>query len=56
MRSLKYLTEGQKLDMESEKKMSLNTEYELILVIANEGYTDLVMDAARARKRGRHRH
>ena len=50
MRSLKYLTEGQKLDMESEKKMSLNTEYELILVIANEGYTDLVMDAARGAK------
>lgn len=26
----------------------VNTEYELIFVVANEGYTDLVMDAARA--------
>lgn len=52
MRSLKYLTEGQKLDLEGGRKMSLNTEYELILVIANEGYTDLVMDAARSANAG----
>lgn len=50
MRSLKYLTEGQKLDMEGGEKMSFNTEYELILVIANEGYTDLIMNAARSAK------
>ena len=35
MRSLKYLTEGQLFRMEEGKKMSLNTEYELIFVIAN---------------------
>ena len=50
MRSLKYLTEGQLFRMEEGKKMSLNTEYELIFVIANEGYTELVMDAARGAK------
>ena len=27
--------------------MAINTDYEMIFVIANEGYTDLIMDAAR---------
>lgn len=53
MRSLKYLTEGQKLDMEGGEKMSFNTEYELILVIANEGYTDLIMNAGAQRESNR---
>lgn len=48
MRSLKYLTAGQQLNLEGTKEMSLNTEYELIIIIANEGYTDLIMDAARS--------
>lgn len=50
MRSLKYLTEGQKLVLKGDTNMSWNTDYELILVIANEGYTDLVMEAARSAK------
>ena len=28
--------------------MSVNTDFELIFVIANEGYTDMIMDAARS--------
>ena len=55
-RSLEYLLEGQSIDLSSEKdgqtereeSMAVNTDYEMIFVIANEGYTDLIMDAARA--------
>ena len=54
-RSLEYLIEGQTLDLagmkensEKEDNMAIRTEHELIFVIANEGYTDLIMDAARS--------
>ncbi len=53
-RSLEYLLEGQSIDLSEEKEqtereepMAVNTDYEMIFVIANEGYTDLIMDAAR---------
>lgn len=32
---------------ERENRMSIKTDFELIMVIANEGYSDLIMDAAR---------
>jgi len=53
-KSLEYLLEGQSIDLsekkeqtEREEPMAVNTDYEMIFVIANEGYTDLIMDAAR---------
>lgn len=53
-RSLEYMLDGQTLNLlerrkntEREDRMSVNTDYELIFVIANEGYTDMIMDAAR---------
>ncbi len=53
-RSLEYLMEGQAMDLsadhdkeEKERTMAIHTEHELIFVIANEGYTDKIMDAAR---------
>lgn len=54
-RSLEYILDGQAIDWsdkemkasESEESMAINTDYEMIFVIANEGYTDLIMDAAR---------
>ena len=55
--SLEYLLEGQSINLsdgadtgtktEREESMAVNTDYEMIFVIANEGYTDLIMDAAR---------
>ena len=54
-RSLEYMLDGQAVDTthrshdeaERIKRMSVKTEHELIFVIANEGYSDLIMDAAR---------
>lgn len=55
-RSLEYILDGQTLKgaprkntdvPESEEKMAINTDYELIFVVANEGYSDLIMEAAR---------
>ncbi len=55
-RSLEYILDGQTLDTvekrpwttaEREGKMSAKTDYELIFVVANEGYSDMIMDAAR---------
>lgn len=53
-RSLEYILDGQTLNLLDRKrnaekggKMSINTDFELIFVIANEGYTDMIMDAAR---------
>ena len=43
-RSLAYLTDGQTLGGETP---DMNFENELIIVILNEGYSDMVMDAAR---------
>ena len=48
-RSLEYILDGQTLGgEEKEKNMSIKTDHELIFVIANEGYSDMIMDAARA--------
>lgn len=56
-RSLAFIMDGQTLDltdrrsgqerMEREEKTVVNTDFELIFVVANEGYSDLIMDAAR---------
>lgn len=54
-RSLEYIMEGQALNLQGRKErqterketMAIHTDHELIFVIANEGYTDLIMDAAR---------
>lgn len=55
-RSLEYIMDGQTLDlseksaeeMEREERMAIKTDFELIFVVANEGYSDLIMEAARA--------
>ena len=56
-RSFEYILDGQTLGSgdrkssifaEREKRMAVNTDFELLFVIANEGYTDLIMDAARS--------
>ena len=55
-RSLEYMLDGQAVDTtqrsqeeaERMERMSVKTDHELIFVIANEGYSDLIMDAAGA--------
>lgn len=44
---LQYLTAGQKIEIEEESILR-NTEYELLVAIANSGYTETIMDAARS--------
>ncbi|MCD8363165.1 MAG: P-II family nitrogen regulator [Lachnospiraceae bacterium] len=46
-RALQYLTAGQNLVIEEESTLK-NTEYELLITVANAGYTEMVMDAARS--------
>ena len=54
-RCLQYIMDGQALDLnekksdqvEREERMAIKTDYEMIFVIANEGYSDMIMDAAR---------
>lgn len=54
-RCLQYIMEGQAIDLtekktaqaEREERMAIKTDYEMIFVIANEGYSDMIMDAAR---------
>lgn len=54
-RSLEYMLDGKAVDTtqrsqeeaERMERMSVKTDHELIFVIANEGYSDLIMDAAR---------
>ena len=46
-RELMFLTDGQGFARGEEESMK-NTERELLLVISNEGYNELVMDAARS--------
>ena len=53
-RSLEYMLDGQVLGTnkslekaERIERMSIKTDYELIFVVANEGYSDMIMDAAR---------
>ena len=45
-KALQFLTMGQGFEKEEETVLK-DTEYELIIVIANQGYNNLVMDAAR---------
>ena len=42
---LQFLTDGQKFEIEKERSMK-DTKYELIVVIANHGHSEEVMDAA----------
>lgn len=44
--ALNYLTQGQEF-IKGEESTLQDTRYELLVVIANQGYTDLIMDAAR---------
>lgn len=46
-RALMFLTEHQPLTLKEESTLK-DTNYELLLVIANQGYTGSIMDAARA--------
>ena len=54
-RCLQYIMDGQAIDLnekksdevEREERMAIKTDYEMIFVIANEGYSDMIMDAAR---------
>ena len=45
-KALNYLTSGQEF-VKGEESTLKETKYELLVVIANQGYTELVMDAAR---------
>ena len=46
MKTLQYLTDGQEFVKEEESTLK-DTRYELLVVIANQGYTEMIMDAAR---------
>ena len=48
---LRFLTDGQSYEKEEESEMK-DTKYELIVVIANHGYSEMVMDAARTEGAG----
>ena len=50
-KSLRFLLAGQEFEKEEETAMK-DTDYELLVAIANQGYIDTVMDAARAAKAG----
>ncbi|HIZ73845.1 MAG TPA: P-II family nitrogen regulator [Candidatus Mediterraneibacter stercoravium] len=50
-KAFRFLTDGQIYEKEEESVMK-NTKYELIIVIANHGYSEDVMDAARAEGAG----
>lgn len=45
-KQLQFLTEGREFKKEEESTLK-DTRYELLVVIANQGYTDMIMDAAR---------
>lgn len=48
-KQLQFLTEGRKFEKGEESTLK-ETKYELLVVIANQGYTDMIMDAAREAK------
>ena len=50
-RALLFLTEHQTLELKEESTLK-DTRYDLLLVIANQGYTGSIMDAARAKGTG----
>ena len=45
-RQLRFLIEGQEFEKGEESALK-DTKYELLVVIANQGYTEMIMDAAR---------
>lgn len=45
-KQLEFLTDGQEFVKGEESELK-NTKYELLMVIANQGYTEVIMDAAR---------
>lgn len=50
-RALYFLTDGQNFEKGEETTLK-DTKYELLVVIANQGYTNQIMDAAREQKAG----
>lgn len=50
-RQLRFLTEGRGFE-KGEESILKETRYELVVVVANQGYTEKIMDAARAAKAG----
>ena len=50
-KALQFLTDGQNFEKEEETVLK-ETEYELIIVILNQGYSNIVMDAAREKGAG----
>ena len=46
IRQLRFLTEDRGFEKEEESSLK-GTDYELLVVIANQGYTEMIMDAAR---------
>lgn len=46
-KALHYLTDGQNISIKEESTLK-DTEFELLITIANAGYTDTIMDAARS--------
>ena len=50
-RALYFLTDGQNYEKGEETTLK-DTKYELLIVIANQGYTNQIMDAARSKKAG----
>mgnify|MGYP001116186181 FL=1 len=50
-KQLQFLTEHQNFKKGEESTLK-DTKHELLVVIANQGYTDIIMDAARKRKAG----
>lgn len=49
---LQFMLDGQQIDKIEEESVMKDTKYELIVVIANHGYSEEVMDAARAQGAG----
>lgn len=45
--ALHYLSANQEIEIKEESTLK-NTDYELLITIANAGYTDMIMDAARS--------
>ncbi|MDD7388064.1 MAG: P-II family nitrogen regulator [Lachnospiraceae bacterium] len=50
-KQLQFLTQNQNYEIEEESTLK-DTKYELLVVITNQGYTNLVMDAARKEQAG----
>lgn len=48
-KQLQFMTEGRGFEKEEESTLK-ETTHELLVVVANQGYTELIMDAARAAK------